>query len=91
MLTVKPKSHPNWQLHSASKTVCGTQHNHIEDYVLNEDSAGIFAVADGIGGYQGGAEASEFLCAVMTQELLEAVLGWDEEDNSLNLQPDNHG
>ncbi len=24
-------------------------------------------------------------------ELLEAVMGWDEEDNSLNLQPDNHG
>lgn len=39
--------------------------------MLADDPAGIFVAADGVGGHEGGAEASELLCAVVAGELLE--------------------
>lgn len=68
------KSKSDWQLHSAKRSICGKRHVQKENSVVAEDAAGIFAVADGVGGYVGGAEASEFLCAVLTEELLECDL-----------------
>ena len=60
-----------WVFQSAAKTMCGVRRAHDQDFVLAEDAGGIFAVADGVGGNVGGAEASEFVCAVFAQELLE--------------------
>ena len=66
-----PRQILHWTLQSASRSLCGTRHQHDEDFVIAEDLAGIFGVADGVGGNYGGAEASEFVCSVLAEELLE--------------------
>ena len=60
-----------WRLKSAALTECGASRAHNQDHVLADDLAGIFVAADGVGGRDGGAEASELLCAVVAGELLE--------------------
>ena len=49
----------------------GTRREGNEDFVVAEQEAGVFIVADGMGGHPGGAEASEFVSSVLAGELME--------------------
>ena len=61
-----------WQVKAASISKRGSHRDGNQDFTFAEDDAGIFGVADGVGGHAGGAEASELLCASLMGELLEA-------------------
>lgn len=61
----------NLKLECGSASVQGTRHEQNEDCALMEPAAGIFAVADGIGGYEGGAEASELVSTIFLGEIVE--------------------
>ena len=74
MVTTSGKStqaRARMKLSSASVSVRGRRREKNEDSVLAEDAAGLFAVADGMGGHVGGGEASALLCALMAGELME--------------------
>lgn len=63
------------EFRSARLSQRGVARDQNEDYALCEECAGVFAVADGLGGYEGGAAASELLCAVVAGELMETRTG----------------
>ena len=50
-----------WLLNSAALSSCGSAREHNQDHVLADERAGIFIAADGVGGHEGGAEASQLL------------------------------
>ena len=67
----RPGANIRWHLHSAHLSLCGSARSSDEDCTLAKDRDGIFAVADGVGGYEGGAEASRFVCEALAEELPE--------------------
>ena len=60
------------ELLNASMTVGASDHRGSENFVLAEQSAGVFVVAAGIDGAAGASEASEFVSGVIANELMEA-------------------
>lgn len=61
-----------WNIRAGFASQQGARRDRNQDHVLVETSAGVFALADGMGGHEGGAEASELLCAVLAGELMQA-------------------
>lgn len=62
MLGINPLSTPRYRLEVSAETDTGRQREHNEDHLAfslrDRDTAMLAVVADGMGGYQGGAEAS---------------------------------
>ena len=57
------------KLHAWAKTDCGRQREHNEDSYLVELDLNLFAIADGMGGHQGGEIASKLAVEVLLREL----------------------
>ena len=55
------------QLKAFSRTDVGRVRYNNEDCVFSDPAAGVFAVADGVGGSKGGERASEIFCAVVRE------------------------
>jgi PPM family protein phosphatase len=61
----------SWQIEWAALSDTGRQRDHNEDSFLADDTEGLWVVADGMGGHQGGEEASQIAVAALHQYLVD--------------------
>ena len=63
------------KLHAWGLSDAGQKRDHNEDSFLVQEDLGLFAVADGMGGHQGGAQASRLAVEILEREVQRAELG----------------
>ncbi len=63
------------KLHAWGLSDTGQKREHNEDSFLVQEDLGLFAVADGMGGHQGGAQASRLAVEILEREVRRAELG----------------
>lgn len=67
----KTAGESEFKLNSVAISLRGTCHKVNEDHICSNDRSGIYLLADGMGGHDGGAIASEFVCRTAYGELAE--------------------